>query len=195
VGAPSALLRVGITRFAELRWGSDGLVSERRHLDHHLGASDAEFGFKFKLRGERRYAPAAAVIVGVTVPMGSSYFTSGHADPLLNFCWSKSLGGEFDAGGNLNVQWNRGSGEREHAASLTVGRKLPRGFRAFGEVYRISPIEGDESAHAIAAAGVTKLLGMGAQVDVSAGHTLGALTPSWFVGAGFAVRFAGPKLR
>ena len=85
--------------------------------------------------------------------------------------------------------------EREHAASLTIGRKLPSGLRVFGEVFRVSPIEGDEAAHAIAATGITKLLGMSAQVDVSAGHTLDARTPSWFVGAGFAVRFAGPRLR
>ncbi len=199
VTAPSTLLRVGLTRIAELRWGSDGLVSESLgrgdHRENHLGAADAELGVKLRFREEHKYAPALALIAGVTLPLGSSYFSSGHADPLLNLCWSKSLPGDFDAGGNFNVEWDRGEGRREQAVSLTVGRKLGRGFRAFGEMYRMSPIDGDEASHTIAAAGVSKLLGRNAQLDLSVGHTLGAHTPSWFAGAGFAVRFAGPKLR
>jgi len=145
---------------------------------------------KVRLWNERSYAPAFAVIGAVSVPTGSAYFTSGSRDPLLELCWSKGLPRGLDVGGNINFRW--APTETERAVSLTTGKQLSCGFRTYGEIYRISPIDADEPAHWIANTGVTKQLGVRAQIDVEVGHTVNARTPYWFAGAGFAIRFSKP---
>ncbi len=188
--APYSLLRLGLTRFAELRLSADGFTSESGAVDgaweQHSGGSDLEIASKVRVLDEKVHLPALAFIAGASVPTGAGYFSSGRVNPFLELCWSKSLPGGFDAGGNVNFQW--GGTETEHAYSLSVGHKLGRGFGVYGEIYRISPIDGDEAAHWVANSGITKLLGTNAQLDIEAGHTVNARTPYWFVGAGFAIR-------
>ena len=190
IGAPYSLLRLGLTRFAELRLSADGFTSESGAVDgaweQHSGGSDLEIASKVRVLDEKVHLPALAFIAGASVPTGAGYFSSGRVNPFLELCWSKSLPGGFDAGGNVNFQW--GGTETEHAYSLSVGHKLGRGFGVYGEIYRISPIDGDEAAHWVANSGITKLLGTNAQLDIEAGHTVNARTPYWFVGAGFAIR-------
>jgi hypothetical protein len=194
IGAPFSLIRIGLARFAELRLGSDGFAIESRLVngqwDRHSGGSDFEAGIKARVWNERKYIPSFAVIGALSVPTGSAYSTSGSRDPLLELCWSKSLPRDFDVGGNVNFRWD--SAETEHSVSVSIGKKLSHGFGTYGEVYRISPIDGDEPAHWIANTGITKQLGVRTQIDAEIGRTLYARTPYWFVGAGFAIRFSEP---
>jgi hypothetical protein len=194
IGAPFSLIRIGLARFAELRLGSDGFAIESRLVngqwDRHSGGSDFEAGIKARVWNERKYIPSFAVIGALSVPTGSAYSTSGSRDPLLELCWSKSLPRDFDVGGNVNFRWD--SAETEHSVSVSIGKKLSHGFGTYGEVYRISPIDGDEPAHWIANTGITKQLGVRTQIDAEIGRTLYARTPYWFVGAGFAIRFSKP---
>ena len=190
IGAPFALLRLGLTRFVELRLGADGFTNETHLIngewEQHGGGSDLEVSAKVRLHDDRVYLPAFAFIAGASVPTGSSYFSSGRVNPFLELCWSKSLPKGFDSGGNVNFRW--GGPQVEHGYSLSIGHKLGRGFAAYGEIYRISPVDGDERAHWIANAGITKGLGENAQLDLEAGHTVHAQSPFWFLGAGFAIR-------
>jgi hypothetical protein len=188
VGGPFPLVRIGLNRIAELRWGTDGFAMESDGGRRHLGGSDAEAGIKVRLHDEGKYTPAFAVIGGVSFPSGARYFSSGGTDPFLNLCWSKSLPNEFDAAGNFNFRRETWADETERAASLTVGRRVAAGMRAFGEVYRISAGQGDD-AEWVADTGLTRLLGKGAQADFAVGRTLRAPTPYWFVLVGFAVKF------
>jgi hypothetical protein len=188
--------RLGLTRFAELRLGADGFTSESRLIngewEQHGGSSDLELGAKARLRDEKVYLPAFAFVAGVSFPTGSGYFSSGRVDPFLELAWSKSLPRGFSAGGNVNFRW--GASETEHGYSLSVGHALGHGFASYGEIYRISPIDGDERAHWIANGGITRLLGQNAQLDLEAGHTINARTPHWFLGAGFAIRMHAPGM-
>jgi hypothetical protein len=52
----------------------------------------------------------------------------------------------------------------------------------------VTPVEGDEASHTVFNLGVARKLTSHLQVDFEAGHTLGARTPLWFFGFGFAVR-------
>jgi len=194
LASPSPLIRFGLSKRVELRWGSDGFVSESQltngNPDRHEGTSDMSAGVKVKLREERRSVPALAIIGAMSFPVGGEFFSSAGRDPLVKICWSKTLPRGFDIGGNFNSRWIRSEAVTERAVSLTAGRKVAWGVRIYGEYYRISPIDGDEAAHAIGNVGITKLLGRQAQVDIEVGHTLNARTPCWFVGLGFAFRFA-----
>jgi hypothetical protein len=195
IGGPFPLVRIGIARFAELRWSTDGMTSQSQFVageeQHHVGGSDLEVGVKARFWNEHKYSPAFAVIAALSVPTGGSYFTSGSPDPFLELFWNKSLPGSFDVGGNVNFRWETAEAHTEQAQSLSIGRKLGAGFRMYGEIYRISPIQDDEREHWIVNSGVTKLLGGRAQIDLEIGHTVKAYTPYWFVGAGFAVRVSG----
>jgi Putative MetA-pathway of phenol degradation len=194
LASPSPLIRFGLSKRVELRWGSDGFVSESQlttaNPDRHTGTSDMNAGLKIRLWQECRSIPSVAIIGAMSFPVGGQFFSSTGRDPLVKICWSKTLPRGFDIGGNFNSRWIGSEAVTERAVSLTAGRKVAWGIRIYGEYYRISPIDGDEVAHATGNAGITKLLGRQAQVDIEVGHTLNARTPCWFVGLGFAFRFA-----
>lgn len=190
LAVPNALLRMGLARRLELRLSSDGFVREsvRRNgtWERNSGGADLAIGVKLALFGERRLLPALSAIAALSLPVGSERFSSGGYDPFFKLCWSKSLPKAFDAGGNVVAQLDTaGPGMLvKRTVSLSVGHGLFGGLRGFWEVYRISPI----AAQTIADTGLSKLLGKNVEVDVSVGHTVAARTPSWFAGAGFAVR-------
>ncbi|MGA2182208.1 MAG: transporter [Bryobacteraceae bacterium] len=193
--APSTLIRTGVTSWLELRADTGGFQHERDVVNHsaatpHAGFSDIQIEAKFLLARERGLLPALAVITILTIPTGTAGFSENGYNPELELCWSKSLRWGFDAGGNLNVSWNRGDPANSlgQAQSLSVGHRLSAHLRGYWEVYRVAPIPGDEAAHWIANTGISRMLGRNAQVDVEAGHSLLARTPTWFLGAGFSVR-------
>ena len=192
-GGPFPLLRIGLNHRLELRLGTDGMQvesgSEGGILYRSSGMSDLEAGIKLRLMGEGRRLPSVSVIGALSLPVGGSHFSSGGRDAILQVCWSKDLAKGFDIGGNFNLRRDtNGAVLLEHGYSLTTGHKLPGGLRGFWEIYRISPIPGDERAHWIADSGISRRLGRNVQVDVEIGHTVVAATPCWLIGFGLAVR-------
>jgi hypothetical protein len=194
ISVPLPLLRIGLTRRLEMRLEADGFERESdasgatREL--HYGGSDMSVGAKVRLLGEGPRQPAVSLLVSVSLPVGSSYFSSGGIDPEFHLIWAKSLPRGFDASGNFNLAWQTGGPQwtSQRAASFQVGHGLPGGLHGYGEIYRVWPIPGDEPAHLVVSGGVARPLGADAQLDVEAGHTMMARTPSWFVGFGFALR-------
>ncbi|HZU25203.1 MAG TPA: transporter [Bryobacteraceae bacterium] len=198
IGGPQSLLRVGLANIAELRLGSNGFTLESLttggQRQRHGGGADPQVGAKVRLWEEHRYLPAFAVIGNLTLPGGNIWFTRGSLVPELDLCWSKSLRGGFETGGNVNFLRVIDEHVTEHAASFTVGHGLSRALDAYAEVYRISPIADDEAAHWIANGGIARRLGANMQIDTEVGHSMNARTPYWFIGAGFAIRMSGLTL-
>jgi hypothetical protein len=194
ISVPQPLLRIGLTRLLEMRLEADGFERESdasgatREL--HYGGSDMSVGAKVRLLREGPRRPAVSLLASVSLPVGSSYFSSGGIDPEFHLIWAKSLPRGFDASGNFNLAWQTGGPQwtSQRAASFQVGHGIAAGLHGFGEIYRVWPIEGDEPAHVFASVGVSRPLGADAQLDVEAGHTMMARTPSWFFGFGFAIR-------
>ena len=180
---PNLLMRIGLGRGMELRLGTEGLLAEREFDTTHHGLADASIGTKVRLWEEKSWLPAVSAIGAVSLPVGSARFTSGSRDLIGKLCWSKTLPRGWDAGGNFNV----GPGT-ERDVSVTAGHELASGLRAYAEIYRIAPVDGDEASHTVFNMGVSRTLGQYAMVDVEAGHTISAGTPLWFFGVGFAVR-------
>lgn len=142
-------------------------------------------------------AACVSAIAGLFMPTGTAAFSGGGRDPAVQFCWSKNLPGGFDGAGMVAVRWDTAGPTiaQERGYSITVGHELPGKLGGYVEVYRISPIAGDERAHLILDTGLSRMVARNVQVDVSVGHTLWANTPCWFVGAGIATRFPLPGLR
>ena len=191
--APLALLRLGLARRFELRLEHDGLLIDSpldpRTRARHTGVADLIAGAKLQFCDETRLRPALAVLAYVSLPAGSSYFSSGGYDPLVKFAWQKSLPGGFDAGGNFNFTWRTAPSPwvSERAASLSVGHDLARKVSGYAEVYRLSASGGDP-ARTVANAGLSFAVRSNLQFDVEAGHTVASRVSGWFVGAGFALR-------
>jgi hypothetical protein len=194
ISAPQPLLRIGLTKRLEMRLGADGFLRESdasgatRELHH--GGSDLSVGAKVRLLPEGPRWPAVSLLASVSLPVGSSYFSSGSFDPEFHLIWAKSLPQGFDASGNFNFAWQTGGPQwtSQRAASFQIGHGMGAGLHGYAEVYRVWPIPGDEPAHVFASAGISRTLGADVQLDLEAGHTMMARTPSWFIGFGFAIR-------
>ena len=89
ISVPQPLLRIGLTRRLEIRLEADGFNRESdasgaaRELHH--GGSDMSVGAKVRLLPEGPRRPAVSLLASVSLPVGSSYFSSGGIDPTWPF--------------------------------------------------------------------------------------------------------------
>ena len=77
VGAPSALMRIGLGGRTELRIGGDGFVSEASQGVRLSGHSDLEIGGKVRIFDADQIGFDMAILPAVSVPTGADAFTSG----------------------------------------------------------------------------------------------------------------------
>ncbi len=193
-GMPFALVRLGIAKKLELRFGTDGFLRETTKVLGQTarvsGMADVGIGAKLKLFDEGGTRPNLAIIPAVSLPSGSPEFTSSGYDPSINFAWAKSLPKGFGLGGNVKFQSStEGEGRFfQHAVSFSLGHGLFGDTAAYWEVYQIGPMSKDGDDLWMFDAGLTHAVSDNAQLDFSVGRSLSPTTPNWFVGVGFAIR-------
>jgi hypothetical protein len=188
---PEVLLRTGLGRRMEFRFGSSGVESSREHGSHwKSGMADATFGFKYAILDERHNRPAVAIIPILSVPTGASAFSSGHYEPTVKLAVSKDAPLGFSIGANFNVSSLSGESSRyaQRAASVTLGHALFAGFGGYWEVFAISPWEQGSGTAWVGNTGVSHAIGENVQLDVRVGKRMTSVGPNWFAGVGFAVR-------
>jgi hypothetical protein len=193
--APAALLRIGLGHRTELRLGAEGLLSEAVGGVRHSGRSDMEVGAKVKLFDQATRGFDFALLPIVSLPTGTSGFTSGGVDPTLKITWGRDLPAGFGLTGNVNASSLTEDGTRFHqeAMSLSVGHDLFFGFGGYAEVYGFTKMSATDGAGVTVNGGVSRLLGRHVQFDVEAGRGLTSASPDWFVGFGFAVIAPQPR--
>ena len=190
---PLALFRVGVTDRFELRVGADGLLSDTssspgsRRLS---GRSDVEVGAKLKLIESARTGFELSVLPILSLPIGSSAFTSGGYDPTVEMAWAQSLPRGFSLSGNVTAASVSEDDHRftQHILTVSVDRDIAAGWNGFAEAFRASSFERDGAAVWIVDAGATHRLGRQAQFDVSVGRGVTAAAPDWFISAGISLR-------
>ena len=190
LSTPELLLRIGLTKRIELRFGSEGFLMEKSAAGTAEGRSDTEIGAKINLFKESHFRPGFSIIPSVFVPSGDRRFSSLGYDPSVRLAWEKNVPAGFALGGNETFS-SLSSGEGrfiQRATSGSVGHNLPAGFGAFWEVFGFSPWEKGGKAAWSASSGVTHGIGKNAQVDVRVGKRISAIGPNWFVGVGFTIR-------
>lgn len=190
---PLALFRVGVTDRFELRVAADGLLSDTssspgsRRLS---GRSDVEIGAKLKLIESARTGFELSVLPIVSLPIGSSAFSSGGYDPTVEMAWAQSLPRGFSLSGNVTAASVSEEDHRftQHILTVSVDRDLTAGWNGFAEAFRASSFERDGGAVWIVDTGATHRLGRQAQFDVSVGRGVTAAAPDWFISAGVSLR-------
>lgn len=185
------LMRVGLSKRIEFRFGADGFLAEWAPTEVvKRGFSDIEFAAKIRLFDQTRYLPAVSLIPIVSAPGGTRLFSSQGFDPTVKLAWSKDLPRGFSLGGNLNASSLTSPEGRftQWSYSWSLGHSLPGGFEGYWEIFSFAPWDQGQPSAWIANSGVSHKLGRNAQIDVRVGKRLTAAGPDWFFGAGVAIR-------
>ena len=194
---PQTLLRVGVSRRIELRFGWDGyatseIESPAGRVDHD-GVGDASLGLKALLRPATGREPQIALLAGTTLPVGDDEVTSDEADPELRLALAHDLTDRLSLGYNVGVarESEPGEGSRELAfGTVALGIGLGDRTGMFLELFGDTPLDSGDGDGAISFdAGVTYLLRETVQLDLAAGRRLGGAAPDWFLGVGLSWRW------
>jgi hypothetical protein len=190
VGAPSALMRIGLGGRAELRIGADGYLSEAVQGVRTSGGSDMELGAKVRLFNQDQIGVDLALLPSVSLPIGSEAFTSGGYDPTLKITWARELPAGFGLTGNVNFGsvTDEAGRFRQDALSFSLGHDLFAGWAGYVETYGFSRLERGGGRAITFNGGFARPVGDTIQFDIEAGAGLTADAPDWFVGFGFAIR-------
>lgn len=202
VEGPGTLVRIGFGGRTELRLGWAGWVREevevsglRGGTSTFDGAGDAEAGAKVRLRDEAGTLPEAALLVGVSLPVGDDDFSSDRYDPSMRLAFAHTLTERLGLGYNLGMEWSSEPGdEGVHETfsrliyTVALGTSVTGRLGAFVELFGAEPVDAPPGSEVSLDGGFTYLLRPNLQLDLSAGAGLTDDAPDWFVGAGVSFR-------
>ena len=194
------LVRIGISRIAEVRLGWNAFTSRDRRAGsterRASGASDASLGAKFHLANEKGRRPAMAVIAAASVPAGDEEFTSDGYDPGVLLAFSHTISDRIGLGYNAGLVFESSvpeGGDRTTLSSFTYslvsGIALSDKVGTFVELFGSAPASASGASALSFDAGFTWLVRPNMQLDASGGVGLNDGATDWFLGLGLSVRF------
>ena len=161
------------------------------------GIRDGEIGAKFHLWDESENRPEAALLFGVSAPIGDSDFSSERFDPSVRLSFAHTLTDKLSLGYNAGVEWSsdqeRGLdnivSQSEFIYTVALGRSLSDRLGAFIESYgSFGGSVGGPAEHSVDC-GLTYLVKNLIQLDVAGGVGISDAAPDWFIGAGISLRY------
>jgi hypothetical protein len=189
------VLRVGLTSRLEVRVSGDGLTVERTPSAHDSGLADLAVGAKYLILDAKRAGVELAAIPALSLPTGADRLSSHRYQPSLTLSLARDLPAAFDLGASVGTTWTRDPQQRRvaRAASVAIGHAIAGPWAGFGE---IAAADGDDGAVAwLVDAGVSRVIGRDAQIDVELGHRLAGGAPDWTFGVGLVIRHVSPRSR
>ena len=197
---PEMLWRVGMyAEWLEFRIAYNfGDVLERTESTETArsssGAEDLYLGFKIALTPQDGVLPETALVLQTTVASGDDVFSSGDANPGLNYIYSWALDDEWSLAGQ--TQWNRavdGQTSRpysEFSQSLAIGKSFSEKLGGYYEWFCLIP-DGADSAPVehYMDGGFTYLINNNLQLDFRAGFGLNEESDDYFAGTGLIFRY------
>jgi hypothetical protein len=189
----STLLRVGLVEGLELRLGWGGWARDREAAGGEVeGTADGEIGFKVALWEARGRRPQAALLGGVSLPVGADRLSSGRHDASLRLSLAHDLPRGTSLGYNLGMAWAGEESRLEYTAAFgfPLGPRVGGFVELFGDGLVDEPAGGPStgSAHAVDG-GLTFLLRDRLQLDLAVGAGLTDQAPDRFLTAGLSVRW------
>jgi hypothetical protein len=187
------LVRIGLSQRVELRLGLNSYLQTTRPGEDLSGLQDSSIGVKIKLRDtiEGSARPQVALLVGTTLPTGSTEYREPHAHPGTALALAWSLSPRFGLGVNLDYAYLSEEGEQfgELAASVAIGYALSKRLGGYLEYFGFDPQSGGRPGTHFLDGGFTWLLSNNAQLDARAGVGLNSAAADYFVGLGAAWRW------
>ncbi len=183
------LVRIGLAPRLELRLGlgSWARVEEPGGRDPS-GLTDASVGAKVALGEPLGWT--TALLVGTTLPTGSSEFRERDAQPGIVLASQRDLADRVSLGANLGYTHASADGRRfgELSASVALGVGLAEATGAFFELYGTVPDSGGGAEAYYFDTGATYGFGADLQVDLRVGFGLNSAADDFFAGAGLVWR-------
>jgi len=194
--AGELLVRVGLTRFAELRLepGSYSWVTSPDGTQS--GREDGEVGAKLRLHNapdeNPSPVPAVAVILKSSIPTGAAVFREKRLQPEAELATEWTLARHVGLGTNIDMAWpvaDDGRRYTEFSVSASFGFDLSARIGAFAGAYGFVPENSGAKRTGYLDTGLTATLSPDLQIDVRAGVGLNGTPPDYFVGAGLVRRW------
>jgi len=179
---PNALLRFGFYQNLELQLNGVGFKQTRSGGVETDGFQDVNLGVKWQVNGSDAVVPIG-LFAGVSLPVGSSEFTSDDYDPSIGVFWSHS--GSLEWFGTAKAQKSGGLYSFDNAVGLSFSLQDTTG--AFVEFHTSMP-EGSGPSHNLNG-GITWLLAHTLQVDIHGTVGLNSRANDYTVGTGISYRF------
>ena len=185
---PQPLLRVGVSRYVELKVSSAGFIAACV-LDCRWYGDDVSVGARVVLPAQP-LGFAIAVTGGVSLPTGNVEVSSSHVDPLVAVHADHALGDLFELSYNYQVTRIRDDDPDRafvrHGHGLSFGATTGRWTPYVGLARRPEHVDGRVPCLAQAGTGVR--VGRDVQLDVTLDRGLNTVEPSWGISAGVSVR-------
>jgi hypothetical protein len=191
---PNLLARYGINQAVEARLVAADFNIERSADGKKTGLSDISLGAKIALADESGARPQMALIVGASLPVGHSDFTSEYVIPEILFLGANSLtdrlGLTYNVGPSFVTEKGNGGSDTHIDLNYAVALSGSVGgvFSLFGEFYGAFAFGTNRSDRHGFQAGTTILLRPLFQIDIRAGIGQSENENGWLVGAGLAFR-------
>ncbi len=196
---PGTLFRIGALDRMELRLDYGGALWEQTQeagQSANLGGSgDMGIGTKLYFWEEHNWLPEAALLAGVSLPVGKDQFSSGRADPSFRLSLSHTLSERLSFGYNLGATWESTLDETNDRDTLSLfnytavlGIGLSERAGLFAEVFGDIPFNAKGGPRHSFDGGLTYLIRGNLQIDGSAGIGLSHSADDWFVGLGITAR-------
>jgi len=191
---PDLLVRYGINQAVEARLVAAGLNFKRSADGKTTGFSDISLGAKIALADESGARPQMALLVGASLPVGHSDFTSEYVIPKILFLGANSLsdrlGLTYNVGPSFVTEKNHGGSDTNIDLNYAVALSGLVGgvFSLFGEFYGDFAFGTNRLDNRGFQAGTTILLSPLFQIDIRAGIGQSENENGWLVGAGLAFR-------
>jgi hypothetical protein len=179
---PNALLRFGFLQNLELQLNGIGFKQTRSGGVETDGFQDVNLGIKWQVTDSDAFVPIG-LFAGVSLPVGSSAFSSDDYDPSIGVFWSHS--GSLEWFGTAKAQKSGGNYSFDNAVGLSLSLRESTG--AFIEFHTSMP-EGSGPSHNLNG-GITWLLAYALQVDIHGAVGLNSRANDYSVGTGIAYRF------
>jgi hypothetical protein len=195
---PETLLRVGM--FAEwfewrIDWNYAAETVDTGGVENSAdGAEDLVLGMKFALTPQECLLPETAIILQMSVPTGSSDFTSDEVLPGFNYLYGWDITEEWSTGASTAI--NGATDDEttdiftEFSQSWTVGHPLSDKWNSYAEWFVIVPISADTNrTENYFNGGFTYLFNNDLQWDIRAGVGLNDAADDFFAGSGLSFRY------
>ena len=132
---PTAMLRFGLSDFAELRLQYDGTLIENLGAPWNYSVEPLTIGTKIKVLEGGQYVPAISFMTNLAIPSTSDLARTMHVAPSLYLLFQNDITDWFNVGYNVCVEWNGEDAIPATFLAICLGFGITDNFGAFLESY------------------------------------------------------------